>query len=149
MMKSYWHIFRDTRLHVLALLTAFLLSPALMAEIQRPVKWKSSVTRIDANTAQVKVVATIDTGWHIYGTDISEGGPVATEFKVKSVSGGKPMGKVRISDRTLESGYDDTFMMHIEWYVSKMEFTQNFALVDSLPFDAVITVRYICCNDES
>lgn len=149
MMKSYWHIFRDTRLHVLALLTAFLLSPALMAEIQRPVKWRSSVTRIDDSTAQVKVVATIDAGWHIYGTDIPEGGPVATEFKVKSVSGGKPKGKVLISDRTLESGYDDTFMMHIEWYVSRMEFTQNFALVDSLPFDAVITVRYMCCNDES
>ncbi|MBO7338250.1 MAG: thioredoxin family protein [Paludibacteraceae bacterium] len=138
------------RLDVLTMLFVLLISPAVsMAEIQRPVKWRSSVVRIDDGRVQAKIIAKIDSGWHVYGTVIPEGGPVATEFNVKSVSGGKPDGKVQISERGLMSGYDDVFMMHIDWYENRMEFTQNFIVTDSLPFDAVITVRYMCCNDES
>ncbi|MCF0182519.1 MAG: sugar transporter, partial [Muribaculaceae bacterium] len=61
-----------------ALLVAVL---SLNAQIVNPVKWATQVKMTDDTHGVVTMTATIDNGWHMYATEIPEGGPVATSVE--------------------------------------------------------------------
>jgi hypothetical protein len=56
------------------------------AQILEPVSWNFSQEKAGDNQYELKISATIDSGWAIYGTDLPEGGPIPTsiEFAEKS-----------------------------------------------------------------
>ena len=57
---------------------------AVQAQIQEPVKFKSELRTLQAGEAEVIFTGTIDKGWHVYSTDLGEGGPISATFMLKT-----------------------------------------------------------------
>ena len=45
-----------------------------MAQMQDPVHFKSELKQISGTEAEIVFTATIDDGWHVYSTDLPDGG---------------------------------------------------------------------------
>ena len=53
---------------------------AAFAQIQDPVQFKTELKKISETEAQIIFTGTIDAGWHVYSTDLPEGGPISATF---------------------------------------------------------------------
>ena len=60
---------------------------ALQAQIKDPVKFKTELTALSDTEAEVVFTATMDKGWHVYSTDLGDGGPISATFNVDNKSG--------------------------------------------------------------
>ena len=54
----------------------------LQAQIQEPVKFKTELKKISDVEAEIIFTASIDEGWHVYSTDLGDGGPISATFNV-------------------------------------------------------------------
>jgi len=54
-------------------LTVLFASIAAFAQIENPVKWAYSATRVSDKVYEIHMTATIDPKWHIYAQDAGEG----------------------------------------------------------------------------
>ena len=63
-----------------ALAIFFLATVSSFSQILKPVKWQFYTEKISDSEVNLVFKATIDDGWHIYGMDIPEGGPISTSF---------------------------------------------------------------------
>lgn len=60
-----------------------LLSAGMFGQMYNPVKWKTSAKQISEKEYLLKVEAEIQSGWHLYGQYIEEGGPSRTASLLK------------------------------------------------------------------
>ena len=51
-----------------------------LAQIQEPVLFKTEWKTLSETEVQIVFTGTIDSGWHVYSTDLPEGGPIAATF---------------------------------------------------------------------
>ena len=72
-------------LTLLLLLTAV---TAVQAQVNFSVKYK----RVNPTTIDIIFTGTAQPGWHIYSTNIGEGGPTRAEFGVDKIKGAKLKG---------------------------------------------------------
>lgn len=74
------------------LLTAFVFQA--MAQIQEPVKFKSEFKKVSDTEAEIVFTATIDAGWHVYSTNIPDGGPTPATLTMETLEGAELVGKL-------------------------------------------------------
>ena len=67
----------------------------LQAQIKDPVKFKTELTALSDTEAEVVFTATMDKGWHVYSTDLGDGGPISATFNVDNKSGVELVGKLK------------------------------------------------------
>lgn len=116
----------------------------------KPVKWRMTVKMTSATEGVVTLRAIVGTGWHLYGTSLPEGGPIATSFDFTKSKGIVFIDKNFVPSAKPVSKTDKTFGMTLNWWESNLTFTRHFRLNGDVK-DAVIagSVRYMCCNDET
>ena len=68
------------------LLSVLLALPAL-AQIQEPIKFKTEWKQNSDSEAEIIFNATIDKGWHVYSTELEEGGPISASFNIDQIQG--------------------------------------------------------------
>ena len=134
----------NTSLNFLILLIVSLFS--IQAQISDPVKWSTSVNKVDETNYEVVFKANIDEGWHIYSQFINgDDGPIPSEFEVKA-DGLKKEGK------TLEpyglTAFDKTFQMEIKYFENEALFTQKVSITDIYKDPLSASVFFMVCNDE-
>lgn len=71
---------------LLAILTLFV-TVFGYAQVQDPVKWKSSIEKISDTEYQIKLDATIEGEWHMYSQFTPDGGPLPLEFIYENAQG--------------------------------------------------------------
>ena len=76
---------------ILALLLS--LSGIIFGQMMNPIKWDAKET-IKDKSVTITYTATIEDGWHLYGTDIPDGGPNATTFTYDKLIGVEPVGEI-------------------------------------------------------
>ncbi|WP_243350246.1 protein-disulfide reductase DsbD family protein [Parabacteroides sp. FAFU027] len=118
------------------------------SQIQDPVHWSYKVNDTGKDTKEILFTAKLDNGWHLYGLDLPEGGPVATQFTFEKVEGGKLDGKVR-PDSKLITHFDKQFEMNLSWYEQSATFTQKVIVTNPDKFSISGYVKYMACNDQS
>ena len=64
---------------------------AVQAQVNFTVKYK----RVNATTIDIIFSGTAQHGWHIYSTNIGEGGPTRAEFGVDKIKGAKLKGSLK------------------------------------------------------
>ncbi len=116
-----------------------LLSVVLSAQIYDPVTWEVKTTVLTDSTAELSLTATIEAGWHLYATELPEGGPRPTTFTLTGATARTPM----LADRQAINTYDENFMMDLAFYEGKVTFTQEVLVKDK----ASIEVSYMVCDD--
>lgn len=131
--------------YITIVLMALLVVTVACAQIVTPVKWNSQVKMTDDKHGVVMLKAVIDKGWHMYGTEIPEGGPVATSVEWSTLKGVKLDGKLTPSVRPQEQ-HDKNFDMLLKWWEGQVTLSQNFTVTEE-QYEIKGTIRYMSCND--
>lgn len=117
------------------------------AQIQEPVKFKTELKKISETEAQLVFTASIDAGWHLYSTDLGEGGPTSATIGIDRISGAKLVGKLTPQGNEIEK-YDNLFSMNVRYFENKGVFVQNVEFTsDKYAIDGYL--EFGVCNDES
>lgn len=119
----------------------------VFAQMQDPVKFKAEWKELSANEAEIVFTGTIDAGWHVYSTDLEEGGPTSATFNVDEIKGAEPVGKLVPGAGEIEK-MDPIFSMQVRYFEQNATFTQKIRLTGG---DYVVKgyLEYGACNDEN
>lgn len=124
-----------------------LLAMAMQAQIQDPVKFKSELKMLSAQEAEVVFTATIDAGWHVYSTDLGDGGPISATFNVENISGAELVGKLKPVGKEV-SAFDKLFEMKVRYFENAAQFIQKLKLTGGA-YQLEGYLEYGACNDEN
>ncbi len=123
-----------------------LIAVVAQAQIQEPVKFKSELKTLAAGEAEIVFTATIDKGWHVYSTDLGDGGPISATFNVEKISGATVVGKLQPKGKEIAS-YDKLYEMNVRYFESTAQFVQKLKLTGG-DYKIVGFLEYGACNDE-
>ena len=115
------------------------------AQILKPVKWSTSVSKISETEYELLAVATIEPNWHLYSQNVPENGPIATSFTFGGNSNYLKKGNT-LEDKghTVD---DPVFGMPIKFFENKASFKQRIKLKGKVPFKVDATVEFMVCDD--
>ena len=124
-----------------------LIAVVAQAQIQEPVKFKSELKTLAAGEAEIVFTATIDKGWHVYSTDLGDGGPISATFNVEKISGATVVGKLQPKGKEIAS-YDKLFEMNVRYFESTAQFVQKLKLTGG-DYKIECFLEFGACNDEN
>ncbi|MGE5447870.1 MAG: cytochrome c biogenesis protein CcdA, partial [Bacteroidales bacterium] len=119
----------------------------LLAQIAEPVKWSFESTQ-NGQEATLIFKATIEKGWHLYDTDLEEGGPVKTSIHFADSTLFDLVGKVQ-KEPLPTKYFDKIFNMNVGYFSNKAALTQKIKLKRSGKVEIKGFVEYMSCNDET
>ena len=117
------------------------------AQIQDPVRFKSEFKHLSADKAEIVFTATIDEGWHVYSTDLGDGGPISATFNIDKISGAIAVGKLQAKGKEIAS-YDKLFEMNVRYFEKAAQFVQELKLSGG-DYQVQGYLEYGACNDEN
>lgn len=120
---------------------------ALQAQIKEPVKFKTELTPLSDTEAEIVFTATIDQGWHVYSTDLGDGGPISATFNVDKKSGVEPVGKLKPIGKEVET-FDKLFEMQVRYFENTAKFVQKVKFTGGA-YSIEGYMEYGACDDES
>ena len=124
-----------------------LFAVAVQAQIQDPVKFKSELKILAADEAEVVFTAAIDKGWHVYSTDLGDGGPISATFNVEKIFGAEVVGKLKPVGKEI-STFDKLFEMKVRYFENTAQFVQKLKLTGGA-YQIEGYLEYGACNDEN
>ena len=124
-----------------------LLAVMTQAQIQEPVKFKAELKNVSADEVEVVFSATIDNGWHVYSTDLGDGGPISATFNTEKLSGAAVDGKLKPVGKEI-STYDQMFEMKVRYFEHSVQFVQKLKLTGG-EYHIEGFLEYGACNDEN
>ena len=117
-----------------------------MSQILNPITWSFSSERISNDEAVLIFKAKIQKTWHLYGTAIPAGGPVATSFVFEPAKGKyKLVGK--ITEPKGKTTFDPNFEMNLKLLAKEAVFKQKIKILTPDAFEIVGQVEFMCCDD--
>ena len=119
----------------------------VQAQIQDPVKFNSELKILAADEAEVVFTAAIDKGWHVYSTDLGDGGPISATFNVEKISGAEVVGKLKPMGKEI-STFDKLFEMKVRYFENTAQFVQKLKLTGGA-YQLEGYLEYGACNDEN
>ncbi|HEU0126863.1 MAG TPA: cytochrome c biogenesis protein CcdA, partial [Flavobacterium sp.] len=125
-----------------------LLSFSMFGQMYNPVKWSTSVEKIADKEYVLKAQAVIQSGWHLYGQYIEEGGPSRTAFTFKNSNKKFEL----IGKTTEEKGHevvDKIFDMKIKYFEDKALFTQKIKFTSDEISNVAGEVEFMVCDDSN
>ena len=134
------------RISSLLTLYIFIYTVAL-AQFQNPVAFSVTQKQTGDNVLEVVFQGTIDAGWHVYGTDIADGGPTRAELTLEKQKGLKPDGKLRAAGK-VQKKMDEMFGMEVSYMEGTASFVQRFTITEP-EYEVAGYLTYGACNDEN
>lgn len=138
---------------ILLFLVAFLTFANTNAQIVKPVKWTTKVTKISDTEVNLIMEATIEKDWHVYSQYTPDNGPLPAEFKFDNAKGNYELiGKVKESP--YKKQYNDVFEVDEYYFANKATFTQKVKIINpkltsikgAIDFQVC---KEVCINDNS
>ncbi len=131
-------------IHALLLLMAWL---PMMAQIQDPVQFKTELKTLSDSEVEIVFTGQIDEGWHVYSTELGDGGPISATFNPETLIGAEVEGKLQAQGNEIEK-YDKVFDMKLRFFEGKAVFVQKLKLTAE---EYVVQgyLEYGACNDEN
>ena len=117
------------------------------AQIFDPVTFRTELNKVSDDVAEIVFTADIDPGWHIYSTDLDEGGPIAASFNIDKVTGAHVDGKLLPVGNEL-SVFDKLFDMEVRYFERTAKFVQRIRL-EGGQYRIEGYLEYAACNDEN
>ena len=136
-----------TKRFVLGWLMTFVICLPMIAQIQEPIKFNAEWKKISSTEAEIIFQAQFDEGWHVYSTELGDGGPISATFNVEGKEGVELVGKLTPKGKEIEK-MDNIFNMKVRYFereaifVQKLKITgENYKINGYMQFGA--------CNDEN
>lgn len=119
----------------------------LSAQMTKPVHWDIQLQKTDS-IVTIEAKAKVDAGWHVYGTDVPEGGPSSTTIHLEKMEGAEPTGAFEAAEGKLILHYEEAFGMQLPYFENAVTFRQQIRLT-APEYHIAGYVRFMACNDES
>ena len=119
----------------------------MVAQIQDPIKFKTEWKTISENEAEIIFKAVLDDGWHVYSTDLGDGGPISATFNVDSKQGVELVGKLKPQGKEIDK-IDPIFNMRVRYFEGQATFVQKL-IITSANYQLEGYLEYGACNDEN
>lgn len=133
---------------IISLLTLFIcVLTAVQAQFVNPVTISASQKKVGDDALEIVFQGTADAGWHVYGTDIADGGPTRAELTLEKQKGLKPDGKLKATGK-LHKAMDDMFGMEVSYMEGSASFSQRFIITEP-EYEVAGYLTYGACNDEN
>ena len=120
---------------------------AVQAQIMDPVHFTSELKTGNGQEAEIVFTAKIDKGWHVYSTDIGDGGPIEASFNVIKMDGVEPVGKLMPKGNVIKR-MDNLFDMEVKFFENEATFVQKIRFTKP-EYDIDCYLEYGACNDQS
>ena len=92
--------------------------------------------------------AAIDKGWHVYSTDLGDGGPISATFNVEKISGAEVARQTEACRQGNGSAFDKLFEMKVRYFENTAQFVQKLKLTGGA-YQLEGYLEYGACNDEN
>ena len=119
----------------------------LQAQIKDPVKFKTEFKTLSDTEAEIVFTAAIDKGWHVYSTELGDGGPISATFNVDKTSGIELLGKLKPVGKEVAT-FDKLFEMKVRYFENTAKFIQKVKLTGGA-YEIEGYLEYGACDDES
>lgn len=132
---------------IILLLSAVLITfSTVKAQILEPVTFKTELKTLSDTEAEIIFTASIESGWHVYSTDLDEG-PISASFNVDQASGVELVGKLFPRGKEVKM-FDQIFQMNLRYFETTGQFVQKIKFTKA---DYAIAgyLEYGACNDET
>ena len=120
---------------------------AVFAQFQEPVTWNVKFEKLSDTEAEISFVGQIERGWHVYSTDLGDGGPISATFNVDKIVGAKADGTLKPVGKEV-SAFDKMFSMQVRYFEKRAQFVQKLTL-EGGPYEVTGYLEYGACNDEN
>ena len=125
-------------------------SGLVSAQMLDPVRWTTSVTRVNDSTARLVMDAQIDEGWHLYSQFMKFGpdqfGPEPTVFQLRLPAGIRRIGNVQELTKVHEEAAPLFDGLVVRSFEGKARFAQDLRVSRAVA-DITGTVNYMACDD--
>ena len=133
---------------IVSLLTLYIYIGAVaLAQFQNPVNITATQKKVADDAIEIVFQGTVEAGWHVYGTDIADGGPTRAELTLEKLQGLKPDGKLRATGK-VHKAMDEMFGMEVSYMEGTASFAQRFIITEP-EYEVVGYLTYGACNDEN
>ncbi len=105
---------------------------SLYAQVYDPVDWAVEVKR-NEDIAELHFYGSIEEGWHIYGTEVKEGGPQATVLEIEELQDATLTHSLKFISKTYTK-YDPYFEMDVTLADDTAHLVATFKLTGNKPF---------------
>ena len=119
----------------------------LQAQIKDPVKFKTEFNTLSDTEAEIVFTAAIDKGWHVYSTELGDGGSIPATFNVDKTSGIELLGKLKPVGKEVAT-FDKLFEMKVRYFENTAKFIQKVKLTGGA-YEIEGYLEYGACDDES
>ena len=111
------------------------------------VDFQVSYKRVSPTEVDVIFTGKAAPGWHIYGTNIPDGGPTPATFNIDSAKGARLKGALK-GGPGLKTSNDPIFEMEVSFYEGTATFTQRVEITEK-EYDLQGYLKFGACNDEN
>ena len=133
---------------IISLLTLFICAlTAVQAQFVNPVTISASQKKVGDDALEIVFQGSVDAGWHVYGTDIADGGPTRAELTLEKQKGLKPDGKLKATGK-LHKAMDEMFGMEVSYMEGTASFVQRFTITEP-EYEVAGYLTYGACNDQN
>ncbi len=116
------------------------------AQMADPVHFRSELAKLQGDEGEIVFTATIDPGWHVYSTDISDDGPTRATFHADKLEGVELVGKLKPRGQVKEQ-FDELFGATLRFFELNGAFVQKVRFTKPR-YDISCYLEYGACNDE-
>ncbi|MCR4766062.1 MAG: thioredoxin family protein [Bacteroidaceae bacterium] len=117
----------------------------MQAQLLEPVDFRTEFNKVSDDLAEIVFTAKIDPGWHIYSTELGEGGPISASFNVDKMTGAHVDGKL-LPVGNEQSVFDKLFSMEVRYFEKTAKFVQRVKL-EGGAYRMEGYLEYAACND--
>ncbi len=116
---------------------------------QEIIEWSFKLE--DKGNGEVELIADaiIESGWHMYDSNIPDGGPYPTSISIDKITGAELVGKFEAQGKKAVVKYDEIFQMEIGTFDNSAKFAQRIKITDKDNFSIAGDVRAQACDDQS
>ena len=102
--------------------------------------------QVSPTEVDVVFTANIDQGWHVYSTNIPDGGPTAATLHTDKAEGAQPMGTLIKQGKEISED-DQIFGMRLSYFENAVTFIQKYKIT-AKTYNIKGYLEYGACNDE-
>lgn len=132
---------------IIFLLTLILTAAFTEAQMINPTTWIFD-SKQDGKEVELTFKANIEKGWHLYDTNLPEGGPIATAFVYADSSLFDFVGEINKYPEA-EKHFDETFQMNVGYFSNQVVLTQKIKVKSDTEIDIKGYVLFMSCSDET
>lgn len=123
--------------------------PQMQSEASKPVTWTINARMTDATSGVITLTAVPAEGWHLYGTELPDGGPQATKIDLSKSTGITLEGPLKPSVKPV-TVTDKMFDMTLNWWEKPVTFTVAFKLKPGVKTARIkAEVNFMACDNNT